>query len=164
VTPPDAALPSNAPVIGQLSALRPGFGHDLSHSLGSILCYSLVGAVLIALGFVLVDLITPGKLNSLVRQGKPNAVTIAIGSTLSISLIVVMSILASSGHLGEGLITTASFGLLGMLVQVFAVRILEVVLRIDVGALLRAEEFNPAALAVAAAHVALGLIIAFSVL
>lgn len=149
---------------GRPIALRPGFGHDLSHSLGSILSYALVGAALIALGFVLVDLITPGRLNALVRQGKPNAVTIAIGSTLSISLIIVTSILASSGHLGEGLISTASFGLLGMLVQVFAVRILEAVLRIDVGALLRADEFSATALAVAAAHLALGLIVAFSVL
>jgi uncharacterized membrane protein YjfL (UPF0719 family) len=145
-------------------ALQPGFGHDLSHNLGAILAYAAVGAALIAVGFVINDLTTPGKLNALVREGMPNAVTIASGGTLSISLIVVTSIFSSSGHLAEGLITTAAYGLLGVLVQVFAVRLLEAVLRINVGALLHEDEFNPASLAVAAAHLALGLIVAVSVL
>jgi len=144
-------------------ALQPGFGHDLSHNLGAILAYALVGAALIAVGFVVQDLTTPGKLNQLVRAGMPNAVTIASAGTLSLSLIVVSSIFASSGRLGEGLITTASYGLLGLLVQVFAVRILEEVLRMDTGALLHEDEFNPASLAIGAAHVALGLIVAVSV-
>jgi len=94
----------------------------------------------------------------------PNAVAIAAGSTLSISLIVVTSIFSSSGRLTEGLITAASYGLLGILVQVFAVRILEAVLRIDVGQVLHDDQFNPASLAVATAHLALGLIVAVSVL
>ena len=145
-------------------ALQPGFGHDLSHNLGAILCYALVGAALIAIGFVMVDLTTPGKLNALVRVGMPNAVAIAAGGTVSISLIVVTSIFSSSGHLVEGLITTASYGLLGILVQVFAVRILEAVLRIDVGEILHDDRFNPASVAVASAHLALGAIVAVSVL
>lgn len=145
-------------------ALEHGFGHNLSHDLAAILCYALVGAALIAVGFVAQDLTTPGKLNDLVRQGFPNAVTIASGGTLSLSFIVVASIHASNGHLGEGLIRTASFGLLGLLVQVFAIRLLEAVLRIDTGKLLANPEFNPAAVAIAVAHVALGLIVAVSVL
>jgi len=148
----------------RLVALQPGFGHDLSHNLGAILAYALVGTALIALGFVVLDLTTPGKLNHLVRAGMPNAVVIAAGGTLSISLIVVTSIFSSSGHLAEGLITTASYGLLGILVQVFAVRLLEAVLRIDVGRLLHDDGFDAASVAVASAHVALGLIVAVSVL
>jgi uncharacterized membrane protein YjfL (UPF0719 family) len=148
----------------QTLALEPGFGHTLSHDLGAILCYALVGAALIAVGFVAQDLTTPGKLNALVRDGFPNAVTIAGGGTLSLSIIVAASISASSGHLGEGLITTASFGLLGVLVQVFAVRLLEAVLRINTGALLANPKFSPTSIAIAAAHLALGLIVAVSVL
>jgi len=145
-------------------ALQAGFGHDLSHDLGSIMAYAVVGAALIAVGFIANDLTTPGKLNALVREGKPNAVTIAAAGTLSLSLIVNASISASSGHLGEGLIRTASTGILGILVQVFAVRLLEAVLRINVGQLLRDDRFSPAALAVGAAHLALGLIVAVAVL
>ncbi len=145
-------------------ALEAGFGHTLVHNLGAILCYALVGAALIAIGFVVVDLTTPGKLNELVRLGLPNAVTIAAAGTMAISLIVVTSIFSSGGRLLDGLITTAAYGLLGILVQVFAVRLLEYVLRIDVDKVLHDEEFNPASVAVAAAHLALGLIVAVSVL
>ena len=145
-------------------ALQPGFGHDLSHNLGAILAYALVGAALIAIGFVMLDLTTPGKLNHLVREGMPNAVAIAAGGIVSISLIVVTSIYGSSGHLAEGLITTTSYGLLGIAVQVFAVRLLEAVLRIDVGRILHDERFDAACLAVSTAHLALGLIVAVSVL
>jgi uncharacterized membrane protein YjfL (UPF0719 family) len=145
-------------------ALESGFGHTLAHNLGAILAYALVGAALIAIGFVVSDLTTPGKLNELVRAGMPNAVTIAVGGTIAVSLIVLTSIFSSGGHLAEGLITTASYGVLGILVQVFAVRILEFVLRIDVGALLHDDEFSPASVAVAGAHFAMGLIVAVSVL
>jgi len=145
-------------------ALQKGFGHDLSHNLGAILSYAVVGAALITIGFVIIDLTTPGKLNELVRAGMPNAVTIASAGILSISLIVVSSIFTSGGHLAEGLIETASYSLLGLLVQVLAVRILEAVLRINVGLILIEDEFNPAALAIGAAHLAMGLIVAVSVL
>lgn len=144
-------------------ALQAGFGHDLSHNLASILCYALVGAALIAVGFVAQDLTTPGKLNELVRAGRPNAVLIASAGTLSLAVIVAAAVRAASGHLGEGLITTASYGLLGVLVQVFAVRLLEAVLRVDTGALLADDELNPTAWAIGSAHVALGLIVAFSI-
>ncbi|MDQ1752345.1 MAG: hypothetical protein QOE71_3401 [Pseudonocardiales bacterium] len=158
-----AALSSSVSAPAHRLALQANFGHDLAHNLGAILAYALVGAALIAVGFVIVDLTTPGKLNELVREGMPNAVAIAIGGTLAVSLIVVTSIFSSGGHLAEGLITTASYGLLGILVQVCTVRLLEYVLRIDVGRLLHEDEYNPASLAVAAAHVAMGLIVAISV-
>lgn len=145
-------------------ALQPGFGHDLSHNLGAILCFALVGTALIAFGFIALDLTTPGKLNHLVREGRPNAVTIAAGGTIALSLIIITSVYASRGHLAEGLITTASYGVLGILVQVFAVRLLEALLRIDVGRVLHDDRFDAAGLAVAATHLALGGIVAVSVL
>jgi uncharacterized membrane protein YjfL (UPF0719 family) len=145
-------------------ALQPGFGHDLTHDLGAILAYAVVGAALIGIGFVALDLTTPGQLRELVRDGLPNAVTIASGGIFSMSLIVVASIFSSSGHLAEGLIITTAFGLLGVLVQVLAARLMETALRIDVGAVLADDRFNPASIAVAVTHVAMGMIVAISLI
>ncbi|MEP6851776.1 MAG: DUF350 domain-containing protein [bacterium] len=143
-------------------ALEPGFGHDLLHGVGALLVYAALGAVLIAAGFVLVDLTTPGRLNDLVARGRPNAVAVAVGGAAAIAIIVVTCIFTSGGHLLDGLISTAVFGLVGILALVLAMRALEFVLRIDVDALLHDEHYRPTSIALAATHVALGLIIAAS--
>jgi hypothetical protein len=48
-------------------------------------------------------------------------------------------------------------------VQVLAVRLLEWATRIDVGSTIDSDKFAPASIVVAAAHVALGLVVAVSI-
>ncbi|MBD0322045.1 MAG: DUF350 domain-containing protein, partial [Aldersonia sp.] len=66
--------------------------------------------------------------------------------------------------LSEGLISSLVFGLVGIVAQVVSVRVIERVAGIDIGAVLRGEKFVPEALIVAAAHFALGLVVAFAIL
>lgn len=145
-------------------ALQEGFLGDLGTGVGAILAYAVLGAALMIVGFLAIDLTTPGKLTVFVREGRPNAVVVTAAGLVSMSFIVVMAIYGSGGVLLEGLIATAVYGLLGIIAQVVAVRGLEAVIRIDIGAVLADTTPRYAGRVVAAAHVAVGLVVAAAVL
>jgi Domain of Unknown Function (DUF350) len=145
-------------------ALQPGFFATVGLGIGAIVLYAIVGLLLILLGFWAVDLTTPGKLNQMVRAGHPNAVTVTAAGIVSMAFIIVVAIFGSSGRLLEGLLAALIFGLLGIIVQVAGVRVLEWVTGIRIGEVLAAERFMPQSLVVAAAHVALGLVVAVAIL
>ncbi|MDQ2708670.1 MAG: DUF350 domain-containing protein [Actinomycetota bacterium] len=145
-------------------ALEPGFFSVVGRGLGAIVLYALLGLLLMLIGFYAIDLTTPGKLNRLVREGRPNAVAITAAGLLSMSFIIVVAIYGSSGKLAEGLLAALIFGLFGIIVQAVAVRILEWVTGIDIGACLAADELRPESIVVGAAHLALGLVVAVAIL
>lgn len=145
-------------------ALPPGFGTDLGQGVGAIVLYAVVGLVLMLAGFYAIDWTTPGKLSALVRDGRPNAVLITASAMVSMAFIIVIAIVSyGAGELSAGLITSLVYGLLGIVVQVLAVRMLEWVTKLNIGATIEAERFAPASVVVAAAHIALGLIVAVSI-
>jgi hypothetical protein len=147
-----------------LAQIGPGFFSLIAQGIGAILLYAVLGVLLMLLGFYAVDLTTPGKLNRLVREGLPNAVVVTAAGMVSMAFIVVVAIYTSSGALLEGLLASLIFGLVGMLAQVGGVRLVEWVAGIDIGAVLAAERVRPQAFVVAAAHVALGLVVAVAIL
>jgi uncharacterized membrane protein YjfL (UPF0719 family) len=144
-------------------ALPAGFGADLGKGIGAITLYAIVGLVLMLIGFYAIDWTTPGKLNELVRTGKPNAVIVTASGMLSMALIIVVAIFSSASDLTTGLITAVVYGLIGIVVQVLAVRTLEWVIKLDVGNTIEADKFAPASIVVAAVHIALGLIVAVAI-
>ncbi|WP_026454480.1 DUF350 domain-containing protein [Saccharomonospora iraqiensis] len=146
-----------------LVALSETFGTDLARGIGAILLYAIVGLLLMLLGFYAIDFTTPGKLSELVRRGLPNAVMVTASGLVSMAFIVVVAIWASASDLTEGLITALVYGLVGIIAQVLAVRLLEWATRIDVRSTIESETFAPASMVVAAAHVALGLVVAVAI-
>lgn len=144
-------------------ALADTFGTDLVKGIGAILLYGVVGLLLMLVGFYAIDWTTPGKLSALVRRGLPNAVIVTASGMLSMAFIVVVAIFNSASDLTEGLITSLVYGLLGIIVQVLAVRLLEWTIRIDVGSTIESDKFAPASIVVAAAHLALGLVVAVGI-
>ncbi|NMI01470.1 DUF350 domain-containing protein [Pseudonocardia acidicola] len=147
-----------------LLALAPGFFSTVGRGIGAILLYALVGLLLMLLGFYAIDLTTPGKLNRMVRDGLPNSVVVTAAGMVSMAFIVVVAIYGASGMLAEGLLAALIFGLVGIVAQVVAVRLLEWVTGIDIGALLAAPDLRPQAFVVAAAHLALGLVVGVAIL
>ncbi|TVT62973.1 DUF350 domain-containing protein [Amycolatopsis rhizosphaerae] len=144
-------------------ALADNFGPDLVRGIGAILLYGVVGLLLMLVGFYAIDFTTPGKLSALVRQGLPNAVIVTASGILSMAFIIVVAIFNSASDLTEGLITSLVYGLLGIVVQVFAVRLLEWATRIDMRSAIEHEKLAPASFVVAAAHLALGLVVAVAI-
>jgi uncharacterized membrane protein YjfL (UPF0719 family) len=144
-------------------ALSSTFGHDLLRGIGAILLYGVVGLLLMFAGFYAIDWTTPGKLSQLVHRGLPNAVIVTASGLLSMAFIIVVAIANSDSDLTGGLITALVYGLIGIVVQVIAVRLLEWATRIDVGSTIESDKFEPVSVVVAAAHIALGLVIAVAI-
>ncbi|MEU4442467.1 DUF350 domain-containing protein [Actinosynnema sp. NPDC050801] len=144
-------------------ALDAGFGAAIGRGVGAIALYAVVGLVLMIVGFYAIDWTTPGKLSALVRNGAPNAVIVTAAGLVSMALIVVVAIYSSAGKLDEGLLSSLIFGFVGIIVQVLAVRLLEWVTRLDIGSLIESDRFAPASVVVAAAHFALGLVVAIAI-
>ncbi|MGD7001474.1 DUF350 domain-containing protein [Corynebacterium halotolerans] len=90
------------------------------------LAYFVLAAVILVVGFVILDLITPGKLHELVFiHHLPNAAVITSAQQIAIGIIVVTAVINSSDVLVEGLIETAVFGVLGIVIQVVVMLLLE---------------------------------------
>lgn len=145
-------------------ALSSDYWDSLGHGVGAILSYAVLGLALMVVGFFALDAATPGPLRQLVRDGRPNAVAVSATGLISMALIVVLAIYASSGKLVEGLIATTVYGLVAIVAQVISVRVVELVLGVDIGELLAAPKYDPKSLVVAAAHLALGLVVAVAIL
>ena len=145
-------------------ALNSSFWDGLGHGVQAVILYSILGLVLMIVGFYAIDLTTPGPLRKMVDVGKPNAIIVAAAGMVSMALIVVLAIYASSGRLAEGLITAAVYGLVGIVAQVVMMRIATMVLGIDMHSLFDADHYNHEVLMVAAAQIALGIIVAVAIL
>src|SRR6516164_7936401 len=100
-----------------------GYWNVLGRGAGAIVLYAIVGLVLMMIGFYAIDLTTPGPLRKMVDAGKPNAIVVASAGMVSMALIVVLAIYASSGKLAEGLVGAAIFGLIGIIAQVVMMRV-----------------------------------------
>jgi hypothetical protein len=141
-----------------------GYWNVLGRGVGAIVLYSIVGLVLMIVGFYAIDLTTPGPLRKMVDAGKPNAIVVAAAGMVSMALIVVLAIYASSGKLVEGLVGSAIFGIVGIIAQVVMMRIATLVIGIDMDALFDSDEFSYDSLMVAAAQFALGVVVAVAIL
>lgn len=136
----------------------------LGRGAGAIVLYSILGLVLMIVGFYAIDLTTPGPLRKMVNAGKPNAILVAAAGMVSMAFIVVIAIYSSSGNLREGLLASAVFGLVGIASQVAMMRIATVVIGIDMDTLFHSDEFSYDALMVAAAQFALGIVVSVAIL
>ena len=145
-------------------ALAPAYWDALGRGVGAIALYAVIGLVLILLGFYAIDVAVPGPLREMVDHGKPNAIIVAAAGMVSMALIVVLAIFASSGKLLEGLISATIFGLVGIVAEVVMMRVATLVLGIDMHALFGADEYNHESLLVAAAQFSLGIVVAVAIL
>ncbi|SON59899.1 hypothetical protein MSIMFI_01386 [Mycobacterium simulans] len=145
-------------------ALHSDYWSWLARGVSAVVLYAIVGLALMMVGFYAIDLTTPGRLRKMVHAGKPNAIVVAAAGMVSMALIVVLAIYSSSGKLGEGLLASATFGLVGIAAQVVMMRIATLAIGIDMHGTFESEEFCYESLMVAAAQVALGIVVAVAIL
>ena len=129
----------------------------LLQSVVSTVLYFLVGIVVLVAGFAMVDALTPGKLRRQVFvERRPNAVVITAAMDVSLALVIVAAIKASSDQLGQGLLDTLVYGLVGVALQGIALAILEAVVPGRLRGFIDAEEFHPASIAAAVVLLVVG--------
>lgn len=98
----------------------------LSASLGTV-AYFVLAAVILLVGFLILDLLTPGKLLELVFvHHHPNAAILAAAQQIALGIIIVSAIFHSSDVLAVGLVETAVYAVIALVLQCVALVLVEV--------------------------------------
>ncbi|MDQ1682615.1 MAG: hypothetical protein QOH99_1156 [Frankiaceae bacterium] len=134
-------------------------------SLGYAVAYAAVGLVILAVGYYVLDVLTPGRLSSVIWEDRStSAAIVASSGIVSLGGIVFTSIWtnASSGF-GSALGWTVAFGIVGVLMQMIAFVLLDLVTPGKLGDAVCAPGFHPASLVAGAMQVAVALIVVASI-
>jgi hypothetical protein len=123
--------------------------------------FGLVGIGIMALGFVMVDLLTPGKLKELIwRDRNPNAALLLSANQLGIAIIVFTAVLTSYDDFVQGLVGTIIFGIIGVAIMGFAFMVLDWLTPGKLGEVICTPDRHPGATVSAATHFGAALIVA----
>lgn len=137
---------------------------EMLSGLLSALAYGGVGIALLALGYLLVDLVTPGNLRRQIwEQRNRNAAVVLVSGLAAVAIIVTTAILTSEDGLLLGLLSTALYGVLGILVMAVAFVLLDLATPGRLGALLVDEAPHPAVWVTGAVNLAVGAITAAAI-
>ncbi|WP_017595439.1 DUF350 domain-containing protein [Nocardiopsis potens] len=128
------------------------------------LAYGVLGMVLMALGYLLVDVLTPGKLHALIWTDKnPNATLVLAANTLGVALVVAMAVYTSTGPLAEGLLLTGVYGVIGLVLMGLSFVVIDLLTPGKLGAVVTHADLQPAAWINASAHIAVALVVAAAI-
>ncbi|HZG89649.1 MAG TPA: DUF350 domain-containing protein [Pseudonocardia sp.] len=134
-------------------------GAALGQGVLATLLYFVVGFAVLGLGFVVLDALTPGNLRRQVYLDRnPNAAILLGANHLALAVIVVTAILTSDDALGQGLVDSAVYGLIGVVLQGVALRLLDAFVPGRLRNLVNEPQMNGAAWAVGASLVAIGVV------
>ena len=142
---------------------------DLLTEIGATFAYGAVGIALMALGYLVVEVTTPGKLGKQIwTEGNKGAALLLAAKLFGIGIIVTTAIITSDNDLGAGLIDTAVFGGCGIVLMVIAFLLLDVTTPGKLGATLvdvdgSGARIHPAGWVVAAADLGVAAIVAGAV-
>ncbi len=141
------------------------YWEDLATELAAGTLYGLVGIVLLALGFRMMDLLTPGNLGrQLCEDRNRNAGVIVSAAMLAIGIIVTSAIIASDGDLAEGLGQSAGFGLVGILLMGVAFVVVDLITPGKLGDIVMGEEgHEPMVFVTSAALLSIGAVVAAAI-
>ncbi|SCL64736.1 DUF350 domain-containing protein [Micromonospora chersina] len=128
------------------------------------LAYGVVGVALMAVGYVLVDVATPGKLHELIwAERNRNAALLLASNLAGVGVIVVAAIAASADDFALGLVGAAAYGILGLVLMAAAFLLLDMATPGKLGEILVDPEPHPAVWVSAVVHLATGAIIAAAI-
>jgi len=123
------------------------------------LAYFVVGIGVLAAGFAVLDALTPGNLRHQVYVDRnPNAALLLGANHLALAIIVVTAILTSSDGFAQGLVDSAVYGLVGIVLQAVALVIMNRALPGRLVSLVGEPHMSGAAWAVAVTLVSVGLV------
>ncbi|AEV82462.1 membrane protein [Actinoplanes sp. SE50] len=133
---------------------------DLLEGAGRSIVFGLIGIGLMAVGYVLIDLLTPGKLRDLIwTRRNPNASLLLAANQLGIAAIVFTAIFTTYDSFGQGLASTVLFGLIGIAIMGLAFLVLDWMTPGRLGEVICTDDFHGGALVSAASHFGAALIV-----
>ncbi|MEY2514016.1 MAG: hypothetical protein QOJ89_1374 [bacterium] len=140
------------------------YWQDLATELAAGLLYGVVGIALLALGYRMIDLLTPGHLGrQLCEDRNRNAGVITSAAMLAIGIIVTSAIISSDGDLAKGLGQSAGFGLVGIALLGVAFVVVDLLTPGKLGDILMGDEHEPMVYVTGAALLSVGGIVAAAI-
>lgn len=137
----------------------------LLEHLGYAVVYSLVGLVVLGLGYKSLDLATPGHLGShIYEERSANAAIVLAAGFLGLGAVIFTAIWTNGDSgFGPALGWSAAFGLLGVVLQAIAFRLLDFITPGDMAAMVTERDFHPASLVAGSALLASSMIVIASI-
>jgi uncharacterized membrane protein YjfL (UPF0719 family) len=134
-------------------------------SVGYATAYAAVGLALLVFGYVVWDLLTPGKLVQRIWEERSINAAIVLATGYATQGGVIFTSIWSHGAAGFGdaLAWTIVFSLLGLLLQAVAFLLLDLLTPGKLGDIVCERALHPASLVMAGAQVAVGLIVIASI-
>lgn len=129
--------------------------------------YVLLGGGILIFGSLIHDIRMPEKIGhkgTMLINGNINAVVVTVSHLIASGFITVAAIWTTAEELGTGIVATAVFGLVGVLVLVVTEMIVDKLTPGKLTDILCHEKFQPIAAVTAAANVMMGVIVAVSIL
>jgi uncharacterized membrane protein YjfL (UPF0719 family) len=134
---------------------------DIGEGLIATLAYLGVAVVLLALGFYVLDLLSPGRLSSVIMNDRNrNAARVAAAGMLGLAIVIGTAVLTTNDDFTSGIVTTAVFGLVGVLLQAAVFVILDKLTPGKLGDVVCDPEDHPGSYLIAASLLAAGIIVA----
>ena len=131
---------------------------------GIAAAYGVVGLALMALGFALVDVLTPGNLREQIwLHRNRNATVLLATNLLGVGIVVTTAILASEETVVGGLVSAAAYGVLGLVLMGVSFLVLDAVTPGKLGAMLVDTTPHPATWVTGASHLAVAAIVAAAI-
>ena len=119
--------------------------------------YFVVGMAVLVIGFIMVDVLTPGQLRQMVFvDRRPNAVVLACAMYIALATVIITAIANSYSQLGQGLVGVAVYGLIGVVLQGIAILAMHLVIPGNFHEHDDEPELHPAAFATAVMLLAVG--------
>ncbi|BAJ29939.1 MULTISPECIES: DUF350 domain-containing protein [Kitasatospora] len=138
--------------------------NDILHQLGYAAAYGAVGLVLLLLGVLLVDALTPGELRRQIWvERNRNAAVVLSSALLAIGAIVFTAVMSTYQDFVKGLVAAAVFGLFGLLLMAVSFRVLDLVTPGRLGELLVDDEPHPAVWVTASTNLAVAAIVSAAI-
>ena len=128
------------------------------------LAYAAVGTVVLALGYVVLDAITPGNLRHLVyADHNSNAAVLAGANVLAVAGIVVTAIVTADDDLARGVVDALVYGLMGIGLLAASFKVLDRLTPGDLGQICTDPQGTPAVFVTAAFQIGLGAVLAAAI-
>lgn len=137
--------------------------NDLLNDLLATLLFAVLGMGLLALGYAVVDLLTPGHLGRKVFVDHNRDASLVLGSSLlALGGIIATSIYTTESDTWHTLLEAGAHGLIGIVLLGVAFLVLDLATPGRLGDLVTDEKDDPAVWVIVASQFAVGLIIAAS--
>jgi uncharacterized membrane protein YjfL (UPF0719 family) len=134
---------------------------QIGHGLGRAFAFLGVAVVLLAAGFHVLDLFTPGKLVDLIMsQRNRNAARVASAAMISLAIVISTAVVTTNTDFAFGLVSTTIFGAVGVILQSVVYLLFDLLTPGNVGDVVDDPQDHPGSWVLAASLLASGAIVA----